>query len=227
MNPNARKRLNAIPPCDACPDTRNPGEPRTRKDRKADNNRLFTPKNTTKESDNMTRINHDEFTTYTSPAGRIRVAHSRLVAPRQCMPDGFTISITRKRAAQLLRTMRQSGNTTSSTPRKANTMPKSPKSTLGRTSKQHTARKESGLDKAHAALVRKAKRNLGLSDNTVLPANASREAVKEAVTPSDNKPPTTSLGSPMATKLWESYMLTARKLTWDQYMARWLSDNTG
>lgn len=106
MNPNARKRLASLPKHEQCPDTRKPGEGnRTNADRKADKNRLFTPKN--KDIDmTMRRIDHHDFRTYASPRGRVRIPRSRMMPPRQCMADGFTIAITRQRAASLLNEMR-------------------------------------------------------------------------------------------------------------------------
>lgn len=253
MNPNTRKRHLSTPKCEQCPDTRNPGEPRTRADRKADKNRLFNPKNAIKESDNMKRIDHDEFKTYTSPAhDRIRVPRSRLYAPRQCMADGFTVTITRKRAAEALRDMRKADNNAPHRRNKENAAnsldirrrKSDNESTLGHS--DHVVRlyartcdrlgiakkQESGLDKAHAALVRKAQRNLGLpykgeedtksADNTGSrqPCNAVRKAMGRT-----RKGMKTQRGS-HATRLWESYMSTSRKITWEEYMTRWLSDNT-
>lgn len=235
MNPNTRKRHLSTPKCEQCPDTRNPGEPRTRADRKADKNRLFNPKNAIKESDNMKRIDHDEFKTYTSPAhDRIRVPRSRLYAPRQCMADGFTVTITRKRAAEALRDMRKADNNAPHRRNKANSANSLDirRRTLERKIDSSLTRLESGLDKAHAALVRKAKRNLGLpykgeedtksADNTGSrqPCNAVRKAMGRT-----RKGMKTQRGS-HATRLWESYMSTSRKLTWEEYMTRWLSDNT-
>ncbi len=139
MNPNTRKRHDAMPKTDQCPDTRgNPeGKPRTRAEKRADKSRLF-PK-----------------------------------APKT---------------------------------------PKAPKSD----------KKASGLDKAHAALVRKAKRNLGLSD--VLDITDSRNT---PVAPVGPVPVTLDADDSLASRLWEQWMNTQQKRTFEQYCEAWVADNTG
>lgn len=261
MNPNTRKRHNSTPKCDQCPDTRNPGEPRTRADRKADKNRLFTP-NKPERTDNMRRIDHDDFKTYVNGPrhtdARIRVPRARAYAPRQCMPDGFTIQITRKRAAQILREMRLSDK--KAVIDRATAWIKSVNAPVPTklqsdnafdsgvvqgmdAAKAHAARKESksGLDKAHAALVRKAKRNLGLeADNTGSrsPCNAVRKAsartrkgkkVQPRVARTAALTPTITLpvDTDVAARLYENWFRTSRKLTFPQYCDRWIAQQTG
>lgn len=144
MNGNTRKRHDALSPYDSVPSTKgNPeGNRRTRAERKSDKTRLFAKKTPTKESDNMLRrIDHTEFKAYQDHLNRVRVPRVRAYQPRLCMPDGFTIEITRSRAALLLRAMRADNTlfkaiecridpTPASTlTRKAPTMPKPNKST--------------------------------------------------------------------------------------------------
>ncbi len=202
MNPNARKRLNAMTRYDRDAHLRAERKS-TKEDRRSDKTRLFSPKNTIKESDNMQRINHAEFTTYASGTTRVRVPNLRFLDPRICMPDGHTIAITRKRAARYLRDMRSGNNGPATTENSVGAL-------------QRKARKPSTLTRQLVGVERVRADAESQSDNSM------------PVVPKDPETrPTTSLGSPMATRLWESYMLTARKLTWEQYMARWVSDNTG
>ncbi len=220
MNPNARKRLNACSRHDR--DMYDRAERKFVAEPKSDKTRLFSPKNAIKESDNMKRINHAEFKTYASGTTRIRVPILRLYAPRICMADGHTITITRQRAARYIREMRADNNRSGKALNSVGALQR----------KDRAARKASTLMRSDIAAK---------SDNTTLPVNCTRDAARKAVTPmTDNNPTITIPTGPMtvspatyaptteqASRLWESWMRTARKLTFQQFMDRWVSDNIG
>lgn len=207
MNPNARKRLNAMTRYDR--DAHLRAERKFTKDAaRSDKTRLFTAKSSNKESDNMQRINHADFMTYTAGTIRIRVPHLRFYAPRICTADGHTITITRKRAARFIRQMR-------------------------------TDNKGSVTTKNSVGALQRKSRSTRL---TRLPVNCTRNAARKAISPStvSDKNPVVDLPTgPMtcspagdaptneqASRLWQAWMRTQQRLTFQQYMDRWIADNT-
>lgn len=215
MNPNARKRLNAMTRYDR--DAHLRAERAFVKDAaRSHKTRLFTANKAPKESDNMKRINHAEFTTYASRTTRIRVPNLRFYSPRICMPDGHTITITRKRAARYIRDMRRADNTTPSKPLKS-------VGHLQRIARPSASQRRIAQRLIFDARLKAASENAATngvpSDNPVIDIPTGRMTASPAGGP---------VTSDQASRLWESWMrIPAGKLTFQQYMDRWVADNTG
>ncbi len=167
MNPNVRKRHDLLPREDRCPDTRKPMP-----DVAPATGKLFTRSG--KKPAQV--VKHEDFKVYTTDNGRLRIPNERFYPPRLCMPDGYTIAITRTAASRLIREFRMGKL-----------------GTVGRIKAKAKARS------------RKAK------------APKAPKPFKPSGEISDHK---------LASRIWESWMRTAQKRTFAEYVEAWMKENT-